>query len=267
VRIVKSALAAAALFALVAVANNQLITRGYIYSNIGTLYTWSGSSQPSWSGSAQIATQDEFCTYIANNGCAGKVLNKALDYGTAAGWAVSGTVHSPLLANNTFTGGSFTSWTNGACFAAASASDQDGDSGYARGSGGASPGCTANMSQTFTVSGAPAAQSYSLWYAWAPVQYGDPYECTLGTGNASNLKIIVNGTTVATVAAPTGDSVWHQVAGSMSALVNGSNTLTVQVTLVGATGRNYNAATGLCTASSTTPQTFNVDNIVLQGTF
>src|SRR5579872_4481660 len=101
--------AAIAAIALLGVAGSQCISRGFIYANIGSIYTWSSSPQSGWNGSTQIASEGDFCTYVQNNGCAGEVGNRSLSYAQSLAWAENGTTLQPL-SNPWFVNGA-TSWT------------------------------------------------------------------------------------------------------------------------------------------------------------
>jgi hypothetical protein len=187
---------------------------------------------------------------------------------------------SPILANNTFSGGSFTSWSDttpsytGACttsngFAGVNATDEDGDTGYVTGSTTASTACSAGtatigLTQSFTINGTPTSQSYSFWYYITPAIYNGG-SCTGDTpGSYSNLKLVINGTTVSTTASPTGNSAWHQVSGTTTALVSGSNTLTLSITLSSSAWRSIQAS---CTGTEDfASQSANIDNVVLTAT-
>lgn len=74
---------------LLAVASNQCLTRGYLYSEINTLFSWSGSAQAGWNGSLQNATYSDFDTYIANNGSCGGTSLQLITYGAATSCAVN----------------------------------------------------------------------------------------------------------------------------------------------------------------------------------
>jgi hypothetical protein len=263
---------------LLGVASNQCITRGYIYSQIGTLFSWSGSSQSSWNGSNQVATVSDFTTFVQNNGACTGPSTTLITYGQATACATnsSAATHTPILANNSFAGGSFVSWSSanvgsctGALFSSLNGGDEDGDGGFANAS---SLGCTTTAAQvtlvqSFSTGGAPTSQTYSFWYKGAQATSGDS-SCTLQTGSAS-FVLKIGSTAIATVASPTLDGAWHQVTGTMSAMVSGSNTLTLTATLQGARGQynRYNPKIQgyICTFAGTAIQQIQVDNFVLSG--
>jgi hypothetical protein len=186
---------------------------------------------------------------------------------------------SPILANNTFSAGSFTSWSDttpsytGSCststgFAGKNATDEDGDAGYATGSSSASISCvsgkaTIGLTQSFTINGTPTSQSYSFWYYITPATYNGG-SCTGDTpSSVSNLTLVINGTTVSTTAAPTVNSAWHQVSGTTTALVSGSNTLTLTITL---SSSKYATNQSTCIGTTYQSQSANIDNVVLTAT-
>src|SRR5579864_6084837 len=135
------ALVAVLAIVLMAVASNQAITRGYIYSNIGSLFTWSGTAQTSWNGSNQVANYTDFTTFVKNNGsCVPSGLSGAyvIDYGHATACALNSSVHSPILADASFQG-ACANWTlvgvSGTGLAStaptcSNATDEDGDGYY-----------------------------------------------------------------------------------------------------------------------------------------
>lgn len=91
---------------LLGTASNQVLDRGFIYSNIGTLFTWSGSSQ-AWSGSHQAATYQDFTLFIKNNGSCipGGLTNAALiDYSHATGCAINATQYSGTITSGNYEG-------------------------------------------------------------------------------------------------------------------------------------------------------------------
>jgi hypothetical protein len=255
---------------------NQAISRGFIYANANgagsALYTWSGSA-PSWNGSIVAASISDFTTYVRNNGSCGTPSGALITYAQSTTCAVNSITHSPILTNNTFTGGSFVSWSSsntGACggnpFVGQNTSDEDNDNGYALAS---SLGCTSTAAvitlvQTFTISGTPTSQTYSFWYKAAQSSFGDPTNCTQGYGGAS-LALKVNSTIIATPSL-TLDGAWHQISGMTTALVNGSNSLTVTATLSAASGQSstYIPKYGIyrCVSGSAA-QPIAVDNVVL----
>ncbi|MHB8704620.1 MAG: hypothetical protein ACYC8W_10895 [Candidatus Tyrphobacter sp.] len=187
---------------------------------------------------------------------------------------------SPILANNTFSGGSFTSWTDtgptyiGSCatstaFAGVNAADEDGDTGFAQGASGATAVCVAThspaggvtlgLSQSFSIASTPTAQTYSFWYDWVAVTYGS-YCQTYGT--ATNLVFKLNGTTITTISSPA-QNAWTHVSGSTTALISGSNSIEVDVTLTSATGFGNSSCT---LGHGFAAQPFSVDDVVLSAT-
>lgn len=272
-------LAAIAAIALLGVASNQCITRGFIYSNIGSLFSWSGSAQTSWNGSAQEATYSDFTTFIKNNAsCGGPGSTALIDYSHATGCAVNTSAHTPILANNSFAGDVFTSWSDtttvygGSCatstaYNSSATSPQDADGGDAVGSSGATSTCatglnvTLGIQQTFTIAGTPTSQSWSFYYKWASVD--STGTCDI-SGNSANAVLKLNGTTVSTTAAPTDDNAWHQVSGTTTLLVNGSNTLSLTVQLQ--TGVHYTNQTS-CLGLTYQAQPFYFDHLTLTATY
>lgn len=258
---------------LLAVSSTQVLTRGYVYSNIGTLFKWSGSAQ-SWSGSAQALTCGDWTSYISNDGTACTPASQTVVDSYASAHAVVTVTHTPLLTNNTFTLGGFGSWSsantggcNGFTFTGQNAPDEDADSGLAQATSAtcSSTVATVTLVQTFTIAGTPTTQTYSFWYLAPTVTYGDPVNCTQGTGTAS-LALKINAVVI-TVPALTLDGAWHQVSGTTTALANGSNTLTFTATLAAASGQtsHYNKANGIyiCNATSTVAQPISIDNVTL----
>lgn len=262
---------------LLGLSSNQAVTRGYFYSNIGTTFAWSGSAQSEWSGSTQAATCSDYSTYIRNDGTACTPSNSLVTYGFATSHAVVSNIHTPILSANTFAGGAFYPWTSanaGSCaggpFSATASTDEDGDNGYAVGS---SSGCVATpaqvtLAQTFTTGGAPTSQSYSFYYKAKQAVSGSA-SCTLATGTAS-LSVKIGSTTIATPTL-TLDGAWHQVSGTTTAMVSGSNTLTFTATLAGANGQKQFYSTQIknyvCRNAGIAPQTLQIDNVVLTGTW
>lgn len=242
---------------------------------VGT-FTWNTSLPSGWTGSAQQVNHADFTTNIKNNGSCGGASAQLMGYSQMTACAVNSTPsHSPLVSNPTFSGGSLTSWAtanasacNGALFVGVNGSDEDGDSGYASATSATcvSTPAQVTLSQTFTISGTPTNQSYSFWYLTPLVQAGDaPDGCTVGTGSAS-ISVKFNATTVSTTTAVT-DGLWHQLTGATTALVNGSNTITLTGTLTAASGQNatWNQQTQsfLCNRPVTSAQAVNLDNVVL----
>lgn len=277
-RALRRLFALGAAIVLLGTASNQALTRGFIYTNIGTLFTWSGTAQ-AWSGSAQEATYTDFTTFIKNNAACGAPGAAALiDYSHATACAVNTSVNTPILANHSFAGDVFTSWSDtttvygGSCatstaYNSSAASPQDADGGDAVGSSGVTSTCatglnvTLGLQQTFTISGTPTSQSWSFYYKWAHVD-------TTGTcdiqGASANAVLKLNGTTVSTTAAPTDDNAWHQVSGTTTLLVNGSNTLSLTVQLQ--SGVHYTNQTS-CLTPTYQAQPFYFDNIALTATY
>lgn len=260
------------ILAITLLASDTAFTRGYVYSNIGTLFTWSGSAQ-SWSESTQAVSCNDWTSYIRNDGTActsGTLIGKTW----ALAHAVVTVVHSPLLTNPTFNGGGFGSWSSantGGCtgllFTGQNSADQDGDAGRAQASSGTCSATPAQvtLAQTFSISGTPTSQTYSFWYMAPLTQYGDPVNCTQGTGTAS-LSLKVNGTTTS-LGSVTTDGAWHHLSGTTSALVNGSNTVTVTATIAAALGQtsHYSRADGIyiCYGSAAVAQSVNLDDFSL----
>lgn len=268
----KVLIALTVVFATLAIASDQIVTRGYIFSNIGSGFTWSGSAQ-SWSGSSVTLSCGDWNTYVKNDGTACPA-SKTVLYAFASAHAVNQTTHSPILANNTFFGGGFSPWSStnggscsGSLFAGQNAADQDGDNGLVYASSGTcTTGNSVTLTQTFSISGTPTVQTFSFWYNGPSVASGDPNNCTQGTGSVG-LTVTVNGTTVATPTL-TLDGNWHQVTGTMSALTTGSNTLTFTAALLAAAGTysRYNPKTQqlVCNTYTTkVAQTLSLDDIVL----
>jgi hypothetical protein len=88
---------------LLAVSSEQSITRGYIYSEVGTLWSWTASA-PSWSGSLQTATYTDFTTYVANDGSCGGSPLESITYGAATTCGVlysQQTVNIPVATSGT----------------------------------------------------------------------------------------------------------------------------------------------------------------------
>lgn len=263
---------------LLGVASNQCITRGYIYSQIGTLFSWSGSSQSSWNGSNQVATVSDFTTFIQNNGACTGPSTTLITYGQATACATnsSGATHTPILANNSFAGGSFASWSSanvggctGALFNSTSGPDEDGNLGYANATSFSCAATPAQVTlvQSFSTGGAPTSQTYSFWYRGTQAVSGDS-ACTQAFGSASVL-VKIGATTIATVSSAVLDGTWHQVSGTMSAMASGANTFTLTATLAGAHGQysRYNAKIQdyVCTQANYSPQALQVDDFVLSG--
>lgn len=269
---------------LLGVASNQVITRGYIYSNIGTLYTWSGAA-PAWSGSLQNATEGDFCTNVQNNGCAGESALRGITSSQAAAWAVNSTAHSPILANNTFSP-TCTSWTlagvsGTGLFADAptcpTSGDQGGDGYYSLFSTAISSSCSADgtttckgtTSQTVSIAGTPTSQTVSFYYKGiAHTATGDGVNCNPTTGSVT-LALAVNGTSI-TLPTLTLDDTWRSSGNlSITSLVNGSNTITFTTT--GKTtfnqGSHLSGGNTLCNVGTYTQNTMGIDTVVLTATY
>lgn len=187
---------------------------------------------------------------------------------------------SPLIANHSFASNSFTSWAattpsyTGSCaassgFASVASPAEDADGGASQGSSGATTTCasggtaTIGETQTFSIAGTPTAQTYSYWYNITQVTAGDPVNCVQGVGTVSEIDLTLNSTTFQTLS-PTMDGAWHQVTGSTSALVSGSNTITIKSVNQSATGTQRNPT--ICGATVNTAQPTTIDNIVLTAT-
>lgn len=280
----RRALAVALLLAVLGIASNQALSRNDVYGLVGTEFTWA-SSAPAWSGDHTLVTKSDFSTQVKNNGnCApGASSNYVMVYSDMQACAVN-TVpvpHSPILANNTFSGGSFASWTadtvGGTCttgtnFAGNSGTDEDSDSGFTSATSICfTSGATYGMfgfNQTFNIGGTPTSQSYSFWYQAPYILTGDPVNCDQNNGFVTNITLKVNGTTVRTISLPTQDTSWHQVTGTTSLLVSGSNTLDLSVQLSGAKGSTLRFIGGHYICQTTTAsQPFYVDNFSLTATY
>lgn len=270
-------LAASLAFLLLAVSSNQVLTRGYIFSNIGTLFTWSGTAQ-AWSGSLQNATEGDFCTWVKNNGCAGESALRDITSSQATSWAVNSSVHSPILANASFqsTCGSWTfaGVSGTGLFAVAptcaTSGDADSDGFYSlfttSGSSCASSAtCEGTTAQTVNIAGTPTSQTISFFYKGQIVQAtGDSTNCSPQTGTVG-LTLKVNSTTI-TLPTLTKDNTWRSSGNlSITALVNGSNTITF--TQSGTATQNQNFVTSHCAAFTYSNNTIGVDEVVLTATY
>jgi hypothetical protein len=258
---------------LLAVSSDQVITRGYVFSNIGTLFAWSGSAQ-SWSGSSVALTCGDWTGFIRNDGTACTPSAQTVLDSYASAHAVVSVTHTPILVNNTFAGGSFVAWSsantggcNGFPFSAYAANnDEDGDGGYALAtSASCSTSAVITLTQAVTPSASPTSQTYSFWYR-APAAYvaGNP-NCPNTAGSAA-LTFQVHGVTVATPTL-TIDGNWHRVSGSMTALASGANPIVFTATLIAATGQtgtfNQRTQEWVCLKQFSSPQSLYLDNIVL----
>jgi hypothetical protein len=187
--------------------------------------------------------------------------------------AVNSVTHSPLVANNAFAGGVFTSWASantGSCNGTPFNAFVVGGQGLAQAD---SATCTStaavvNLTQTFTISGTPTAQTYSYQYRGALSSSGDP-ACTQGFGTAA-LVLKIHGSTVATTGSPVLDGAWHTVSGTTSVMANGANVFEIDATLTGATGdiQKYRPGIGpICFPAGTRAQPIQVTNIVLSAVY
>ena len=287
--LLKGVLAAALTLSLFSVAgatsSNQVITRGFIYANIGSLFTWSGSAQTSWFGSSQAATYNDFETYVKNSGSCGGSAKMLISYGAATGCAVNTSTHSPIVSCASFSSGCFSPWINNgvpgddqpnACVATAgnhdfqnsSGGSQDGDgysAGAAVGTGSTNGGCVDQFElyQSFSVSGTPTSQSYSFWVDWSNAQSAGFCK----TAGSATVYAKLNGTVIVSNVSAGAASTWNQFSGSTSALVNGTNTLEIVVSLKPSYGSSSstNCTNGIYNVVSN--DTANVDNISLTATY
>lgn len=138
---------------LLGVSSSQWITRGYIYSEIGTLFTWSGAAQSSWSGSGQWATCNDYLTYIQNSGgTCGTSGGQWITYGTAVSLAVNST--TVLATTDPWLTDSGTYWPN-----------QSGTASFGTLPGGSVPGQVAGA--TF-VEASSSSTSVVVWQSLQP---------------------------------------------------------------------------------------------------
>jgi len=264
---------------------NQLLREQALINDVTTgVFTWSGSAQ-TCTGNAcnQIVTKSLYTSWITNTGsCSGGTKGStsyAMTYGDMVACAVNASLHTPILANNTFSAGATTSWTitgptygagcaSGAtAFAGVNATDQDGDSGFVEGTSGTAcvaggiHTATTSIAQTVSIVGTPTNQSWSLWLL-APQATAGISTCTIGTGTLT-LTVTINATQVysGTGGYPTG---WTQLSGTTTALVNGSNTVTLQAVISGAVGY---VNSPLCTTAAETSQAVSVDDVKLTATY
>jgi hypothetical protein len=268
---------------------SQSLAHGDIAALVGAgQLIW--SSNPGWATTdGQNATFNEFETYVKNNGSCGGVSNQIIDSAQAQACRVLTAVHTPILTNNTFAG-SFSAWSssyaNGAtactmavptAFNYNSGTGEDG-AGYASATSGTNtPGTSANqcytthtLSQTFSISGSPTSQSYSFWYESPSVGGGgDSSNCSPAYGSAT-ITFKINSTVVQNGSAQLGTA-WHQLSGTTTALVNGSNTVTLTVVLNEGVNQSshFNSTTQIytCLAGSAVNATFDVDNFALAATY
>ena len=263
---------------------NQLLREQALTNDVTTgVFTWSGSAQ-TCTGNAcnQIVTKSLYTSWITNTGsCSGGTKGStsyAMTYGDMVACAVNASLHTPILANNTFSAGATTSWTitgptygagcsSGAtAFTGINATDQDGDSGFVEGTSGTAcvggtDTATTSIAQTVSIVGTPTNQSWSLWLL-APQATAGISTCTIGRGNLT-LTVMINATQVysGTGGYPTG---WTQLSGTTTALVNGSNTVTLQAIVSGAAGAtNF----PLCTIIAVSSQAVSVDDVKLVATY
>lgn len=271
----------ACLAVLLLTGTSQVITRGYIYSNIGTLYTWAGTAQ-AWSGSLQAATEADFCTFIQNNGCAGKSNLRDITSVQAAAWAVNSSSHSPILTNNTFSP-TCTAWSlaAGASFGVAptcpTSGDADSDGYYSLFTTASGTSCDASItthcngttSQTFSIPGTPTSQTVSLWYKGSvATASGDVTNCNPTTGSVG-LSLKINSTTIS-LPTLTFNNAWHSTGNiSTTALVNGSNTITLSETGQTTMNQTSRIVSGnpVCNPATYTTNTLGVDEVVLTATY
>ncbi len=125
-----------------------------------------------------------------------------------------------------------------------------------------------NLTQTFTISGSPTAQTYSYQYRGTQQVVGD-LACAQGFGSAA-LVLKIHGSIVATTGSPALDGSWHTVSGSTSVMANGSNVFEIDATLSGASGsiQYYRPGVGLsCKPAATRAQPIQITNIVLSAVY
>lgn len=246
--------------------SNQIMAHGDFVAQVGnSTYSW--KVNPGWASTdGQGTTYTEFTTDVNTSGCvtpatgASTLVSKSY----ADGCKYVSSSHTPILANNTFSAGSFTSWADaGGCTTGTNLTDQDGDTGYAAmSSGGTGVGCVAALKQTFTVSaplGTPTSQSGSLYYIYTQANGVGSFCKT--PGSVSGLAIKTNGTTIYSTA-PAVSSTWSQISFTPT-LVNGSNTFEIDLTLNDASAYS----TSSCLAENFTAENFKIDHIVLTATY
>jgi hypothetical protein len=177
-------------------------------------------ADPGWgTTNAQLATNSDFTTYFKNTGSCPGTGSQILSSSQLQACLVLTSVHTPILANHSFASNSFASWTStntSGCTVGsvgsvpAPAEDSDGGSaGFTSGNTGCAvsgTSTTPTLTQTVSVSGTPTSQTFSFYYNFsAHTAPGDPGCGPQANGTASNLKLIVNGTTVSTTVSPTND--------------------------------------------------------------
>lgn len=263
--------------AVVLLGSDTAFTRGYVYSHIGTGFTWKTTAQSSWNGSTQAVSCGDWTTYVQNDATA-CTANTLIGLTWANAHAVNSVTHTPILSNNTFFQGNWSPWTSantggctGSLFSASmSSSDEDADSGLAS-AGSLScyiSGSVITLSQTVSISGTPTSQTYSFWYRGSVETAGDVVTCTQGLGSAS-LSLTINSVAQSAIGVLNLDGNWHQVTGSTTSLATGSNTFTLSATLTAAKGTYHKsgAPAGSCTGISISPQTLQVDNFSLSAVY
>jgi hypothetical protein len=278
--------AAVALLTLVLVAAtgqtaHQMLSMQDLVDNVAAgNFKWSGSAQ---TGSTLMVTEGTFVADISNNGSCTGPANRLIAYSEAVLCRVLLSTHTPILLNNTYSGGSFSSWTSDTpiytapCASGATAvgglntTDQDGDAGFAQGGQAGSTLCnsstptTIGASQVFSTTGTPTSQTFSLWYnGETPTSVGDPVNCVGDTTVAYALTVRMNGTVEQTLSAPTLDGTWHQWTGTMTHMVSGSNTLDISVEVGGAHGSTTPPG---CTPKTSASETFGIDHVVLSASY
>ena len=252
------------------------MSRNDVYAQIGTAFSWAGTAQASWNGDHTMVNCSDFFTYIKSDGSSCTTLygtngaHQIMNWSQMQQHAVNSTPvsHTPILSNNTFAGAVFSPWTadgSATCSAnfAASTTDQEGTDGGSATGNSSNGTCTIGMSQTFNVTAAPTSQSLSFYYETPNVSAGDGINCTAGTGSAT-ITIKLNGTTISTITNPTYDSSWHPVSTPISAMVSGSNTLDITVSLTAASGTTGSPA---CTTHQYAQQHVYIDNVQLTATY
>lgn len=261
------------------IASNQALSRADVFAGIGTSYSWSGTAQ-GWSTDHRLLTRGDITSFLQNNGtCTGSGTALVFTQSMLSACAVIANTHTPILANNTFSGGSVTSWsasysyagcTSGGTAVAVNGADEDSDSGYADEGSGVfcvnGNTVTVALTQSFSIAGNPASQSYSFWYRWTPVVEGDANNCIQQTGAVNNLQVVINSHTETTIPNPVGDSAWHHVSGTTIDLITGTNTFAVQASVSGARGNSLNGQ-GICSTPNLGAQTLDVDNASLTATW
>lgn len=239
---------------------------------------------PTWTTTdGQGATVHEINIYI--NGCSAMTPNptsttsQLATFNLVHGCAVTTTVHSPLILNNSFALGNV-DWTQAASSGTGilgvapvitneTAQDDTFDdvmtASSATCSANTTTTCQGTSSQTFTISGTPTSQSLKFYYYVTDVAAtGDAVNCSPASGYGS-LTVKVNSSTY-TLSTVTYNS-WTFVSPTgFNALVNGSNTITV--TFSGQSTNNqssrFNLTTQVYNCTSTwTSNKAKIDDIVL----